>query len=323
MEKLKYMILKVEDKMTIYQLKPIYDQTVWGNNYLTSTRGVRGENYGTSWEISFHNYGSNKVLDSNKELKDMLTEDRDNLVGNQSDKELLRYAYLDTISELSVQVHPTMEYAEKNLDDYGKYEAWYIIKAEPDATLVAGCETNDMKEIEKAIKNNTLEELLIYHSVKTGDFIYIPAGGIHALGAGILAIEISTNSNTTYRVYDYGRTDDSGNTRELHLEEALATMNLVIRPEVGHLPNPTNNISELTEFVNNEYFIWSCLDLVENFAIEDNSKPLYLTILDEDIVVKSGNQVVKTAEYEHLFISADTSTISFNGTGRILIGEAR
>lgn len=307
--------------MVIYQLKPIYDQTVWGNNYLASVRGVTGENYGTSWEISFHEYGSNTSLDHNKTLRELLIEDTEALIGNNGQESLLRLAYLDTKSKLSVQVHPTTEYATEHLDDEGKYEAWYIIEAKPNAKLVAGSRADNLETLKEAIKSNNLEELLIYHPVEKGDYIYVPAGGIHALGGGVLAIELSTSSNTTYRVYDYGRKDNTGKMRELHLEQALENIDLSIKPEVNHLSIPEANKTLTNDFIKNEYFIWSCIDLVNEFVITENDKPLYLTILDENIEVKSDGKIVKPKKYEHLFISADSSTIEFIGIGRILIGK--
>lgn len=311
-----------EDKMTIYQVKPIYDKTLWGNNFLTSARGITGENLGTSWEISFHDYGSNAILNNNKTLKNLLDENRQNLIGNTSYKSLLRLAFLDTKSKLSVQVHPTMDYAKKYLDDDGKYEAWYIVEAEPNAKLMAGCKIDDIEIFKRAIKNNSLEELLIYHSVKKGDYIYIAPGGIHALGEGILAIELSTNSNTTYRVYDYGRKDETRNMRELHLESALENIDLSIKPKVNHLPITATGKTIVNEFVKSEYFIWSCVDLVNDYAITNNEQPLYVTILDDNIEVRADEQIVKPKKYDHLFISARSTVIEFLGVGRLLIGQS-
>ena len=122
--------------------------------------------------------------------------------------EMLRLAYLDSQDALSIQVHPDDDYAKKHDNDFGKYESWYIIDALPNASLVAGTNISNQEIIKKALKNGTLDQYLQKWPVKKGDYIIIPQGMIHALGKGILALEIGTNSNTTYRFYDYQRKDE-------------------------------------------------------------------------------------------------------------------
>ena len=135
--------------------------------------------------------------------------------------EMLRLAYLDSQDALSIQVHPDDTYAKKYNSDFGKYESWYILDALPGASLVAGTNISNQEVIKEALKNDSLDQYLQKWSVKKGDYIIIPQGMIHALGKGILALEIGTNSNTTYRFYDYQRKDSNGNYRHLHIKESF------------------------------------------------------------------------------------------------------
>ena len=118
---------------------------------------------------------------------------------------MVRLAFLDAKDDLSIQVHPFDEYAHKHENDEGKTESWYILKAEEGATLVAGTTIADADVLKKAVEDNTVEKYVRKIPVQEGDFVCIDAGMLHALGKGIVALEIGQNSNVTYRFYDYDR----------------------------------------------------------------------------------------------------------------------
>ena len=123
--------------------------------------------------------------------------------------------YLFTSDKLSVQVHPSDEQAPDGSN--GKEECWLVLDAEPDARLAVGFRENVTAEQMRAgALDGSIEQMLEWHPVKAGDFFYIPAGTVHAIGSGIALIEIQQNSDITYRFYDYGRP------RELHLDESLS-----------------------------------------------------------------------------------------------------
>ena len=129
---------------------------------------------------------------------------------------------IDAKDRLSVQVHPDNEYALKNEGEYGKTEMWYIVDCEPGARLVYGFKRKISKdEFKERINENTLDSVMNFVPVKKGDVFFIKAGTLHAIGEGILIAEIQQNSNTTYRVSDYGRVGADGKKRELHIEKAL------------------------------------------------------------------------------------------------------
>lgn len=125
--------------------------------------------------------------------------------------------YIFTSEKLSVQVHPTDEQAQAlGETDRGKEECWLVIDAEPGATLGIGFDRRiDGEAMRRAALDGSIEDLLVWHPVQAGDFFYIPAGTVHAIGAGVSLIEIQQNSDITYRLYDYGRP------RELHLDKGI------------------------------------------------------------------------------------------------------
>lgn len=147
---------------------------------------------------------------------------------------------IDANDSLSIQVHPDDNYARKNENgSLGKTEVWYVAEAEPDAELVYGFSKDVTKEeIKDAILKNELKLYLNRIKVKAGDVFFVRAGLIHAIGKGVVICEIQQNSDTTYRVYDWGRTDKNGKSRELHIEKALDVLCLSKEEETDFSPEP-------------------------------------------------------------------------------------
>ena len=133
---------------------------------------------------------------------------------------------IDAKKALSIQVHPDDSFALSREGQYGKTEMWIVLEREEGAFLYFGFQKDyTEEEIRRAIEEDNFPSLLCKVIVEPGDVFFIPAGTVHAIGAGILLAEVQQNSNLTYRVYDYGRKDAQGNTRELHVEKALEVMN--------------------------------------------------------------------------------------------------
>ena len=132
---------------------------------------------------------------------------------------------IDAKKALSIQVHPDDSFALSREGQYGKTEMWIVLEREEGAFLYFGFQKDyTEEEIRRAIEEENFPSLLCKVMVEPGDVFFIPAGTVHAIGAGILLAEVQQNSNLTYRVYDYGRKDAQGNTRELHVEKALDVM---------------------------------------------------------------------------------------------------
>lgn len=153
--------------------------------------------------------------------------------------------FIDAMKPLSIQIHPDDDYALENENEYGKNEMWYVVDCEPGAFLYCGLNRKvDKDELRTRIENNTITEVLNKIEVKPGDCVFVKAGTIHAIGAGILICEIQQNSNSTYRMYDYDRRDRFGNARELHIDKALDVVDT--EPYVFESYEDTTSDSEYT-----------------------------------------------------------------------------
>lgn len=185
-----------------------------------------------TWECSTHPDGVSFVPSLDRSLSEILKEHPEWLgthvlqtTGGKPELPIL-VKLIDAKKNLSVQVHPDDEFAEKNEGELGKTEMWYVLSAHNDAELVYGFkEELDRERIKKAIEDGTIEKYLNYVPVHKDDVFFIEAGTVHAIGAGCLIAEIQENSNITYRMYDYNRTDKNGNRRELHIDKALEVVN--------------------------------------------------------------------------------------------------
>ncbi len=235
-------------------LGSLHDYTIWGADNISKARG-EDKAYGTWWEVSAHPYCQSPVLNMpGKNLLEVIEENPEEVLGpGLGLHEMLRLAWLDTKDRLSIQVHPQDDTAPEG--DFGKSESWYVLDAKPGATLVAGTKTTDADVIRRALEDGTLDEYLVKWPVKKGDFIYIPSGMLHALGADITAIEVGTNSNTTYRFYDYGRTDAQGNPRPLHLKESFEVTDFSLKPVFVPGSNEDHVLADAPQFTVVERFI--------------------------------------------------------------------
>lgn len=226
--------------MTLYPLKfePIYLPKVWGGRSLTalgrSLPGSAAEGIGESWEIadlpgtSTSGAGGGAMRSrvahgplAGRSLHDLIQQFGPRLLGSvrptdDGDFPLL-VKYLDARQNLSVQVHPSEAYAACHPEAHLKCEAWYILDAKPGAVIYKGVRDGvSADQFRRAIADGSVEKLLIHVPARIGDCHYLPTGTCHALGAGIVVAEVQTPSDTTFRVYDWGRTG-----RELHTEPAL------------------------------------------------------------------------------------------------------
>lgn len=226
--------------MKIYPLKlqNVLKEIIWGGNNLSTKYGLGtpGQNIAEAWTLTLRPDGINVI--ENGEAAGMTLAEYAEKVGMKAlcgeafaGKSPLDFPLLvkliDAKQSLSVQVHPDNAYAHSHGIDMGKTEMWYIVDCEPGAQLIIGLKDGtDMNspEFVKALDSGNISEYFNYIDVKKGDIFYIPAGLVHAIGAGILIAEIQQNSNTTFRIYDYGRVGADGKMRELHLDKAREAM---------------------------------------------------------------------------------------------------
>lgn len=224
--------------------KPLLQTRVWGGNVLRERRAVRGaivpgnEPVGESWELVDRPEAQSIVAEGEfkgQSLHELFSAHRDDLCGKGVDPANpdvfpLILKLLDAREDLSVQVHPDDGYAAaRRPGELGKTEAWYVLEADPGAALYRGLVPGtDRETFESALRNpedgagGGVASLLRRLPARPGDAFHLPAGMIHALGAGVRIAEIQQNSDTTYRVFDWNRVGLDGRPRELHIDDALA-----------------------------------------------------------------------------------------------------
>lgn len=301
-------------------LKPIPDYTIWGGNTLSQYRGY-DQNYGTWWEVSAHPYCTNEVtnLEESVTLQELIDRDPEGMLGKgYSLHEMLRLAYLDSIDRLSIQVHPYDEYAWEHVHDNGKFETWYILDAKPGANLVAGTTISDPEVIRKALEDHTLDQYLRHWPVKKGDYITIPDGMLHALGKDIVALEVGTNSNTTYRFYDYGRTDAQGNTRPLHLKESFDVADFSKEPHFVPAEHKTHRLGDTPVLTVDEIYADQdqVIDVQDTYGILSN-------VGEEKIQVIWEDQTIEVDRYNSLFIPHSAQEVTLKKGAHVLFSQPR
>ena len=214
--------------MKISKLYPECKDYVWGGEKLKTKYNKKTDKSpcAESWELSFHAAGLSRLDDGRTLTESVSIADLGESAARFPDFPML-IKLIDAKENLSVQVHPSDEYALKNENSYGKTEAWYIVEAEEGAGIYLGFKRDVTKEeYAQAIAERRLIDLLNFFRVRAGECYFIPSGTVHAIGRGCLIYEIQQNSNLTYRVYDYGRLDKNGCERELHIEKALSVSDL-------------------------------------------------------------------------------------------------
>ncbi len=209
--------------------EPIFMERIWGGRRLEAEFGKKlppQRPIGESWEIVDRPEAQSIVRDGllrGKTLHELWTQHRDEIFGETPDSSRfpLLLKLLDAHDRLSLQVHPPEKIADR-LGGESKTEFWYIAGADPGAEVYLGFrESITRDQFEKALRDGTAADYVRKIQVKTGDAVFLPAGRLHALGAGNLLIEIQQNSDTTYRVFDWNRVDDKGKQRQLHIDQAL------------------------------------------------------------------------------------------------------
>lgn len=296
----------------LYPLKftPIYKQKIWGGDKINKTLGRKNapkKQCGESWEIS--TVKDNVSILENGPLHgfplDLLIRTfKADLVGEKvyneyKDNFPLLIKFIDANQDLSIQVHPDNELALKRHDCLGKTEMWYIMNAEEDAKIING--------FKKKVNRNSYWDILgdfdtIYNKqkVQTGDVIFIPAGTVHAIGKGIMLAEIQQSSDITYRLHDYGRTDNNGNPRELHLEQAIDAIDF----EGGHSYIKHTDRYTNPKVVRCPYFTTNHLS-IENNVLRDYSS------IDSFVVymMLDGEAIIKYDQEETLVRKGDVYLI--------------
>lgn len=266
---------------SIMKLYPALKDYLWGGQSLKEYFPTDLEKLSEAWVLSAHKDGKSTVIGGayNGLALDEAIEKmgRTETLGEKA----AAFSFfpvliklIDAAQNLSVQVHPDDEYALRVEGEYGKTEMWYVLDSKEGAGIYYGLKEKTSKEaFEAAIKNNTLTDLLEFVEAKKGDCFFIPSGTIHAIGAGLTIAEVQQNSNTTYRVYDYGRLGADGKPRALHVAKALDVTTLDRAPEIVKTGS-----DPLTTLASCPYFYAKKLTLDGTYSLtSDNFMHLLIT----------------------------------------------
>jgi len=281
-----------------YPLKfdPIYKEKLWGGDKLRRHLGKDFSplpNCGESWELSGVEGNISKVANGSFKgtpLSDLLKSNGEQILGRKVFDKYgtnfpLLVKFLDANKDLSIQVHPNDELARTRHNGLGKTEMWYVIQADPEATLISGFNQKmDKESYLRHFKNQTLETTLNREKVHDGDVFFIPAGRVHTIGAGLLIAEIQQTSDITYRIYDFDRIDADGNKRELHVEQAVDAIDYKYYDQYKS-PIEKNAIGK-QEIVRCEYFTTNYHHYVDNEGLRLKTEGVFRIIT---IVAGDGN----------------------------------
>ena len=309
---------------------PIKDY-IWGGTRLIDEFQFEtaGEKAAEAWVLSCHKDGDSMVCNGRFEgepLSTVLEMWGQDALGKNAEK----FAYfplliklIDARDRLSVQVHPNDDYALENEGEYGKTEMWYVVDADADATLIYGFQHEITKaEFEQRIKDNSLEEVCNFVPVKKGDVFFISAGTLHAIGKGILIAEVQQNSNTTYRVSDYGRLGADGKPRPLHVEKALAVTKTTPPAEkygdVGEKTVcPFGTVRKLADC---EMFVTHLLSLDGTAKLREKDSFMSLVVLNGEAVLSYADEKIHLKKGSSVFIPANIQ-VSVLGKAEILCSK--
>ncbi len=274
----------------LYPLKFQYDcrETAWGGTRLSKLgKSIpEGKNCGETWELgAFQSFDSviNNGFLVNKTLSETIKEFTTDLVGGQVFERYrqtfpLLVKFIDTSDSLSVQVHPKDNVSLVRHGKLGKTEAWYVLDAQPDALISMGFKKDVSRdEVLLQIKKNALHEVLQTKVVKKGDFFFLPAGTVHAIGKGVTLCEIQQASDITYRLYDYNRMGLDGKPRELHVEEALDVIDYS-KSKVFNLPYQVSRNGS-ARLVSDDKFTINLIETVKTLYLDYSTLDSFVIII--------------------------------------------
>lgn len=294
-------------KRYLYPLKfdTIFKEKIWGGTKINDVLGKDFsplKNCGETWEISGVPGNLSKVSEGvlkGSTLPELIEEFKEDLVGKKvyeafGNEFPLLVKFIDAAQDLSIQVHPDDKLARERHNSLGKSEMWYVFQADEGAKLISGFNRETSREeYLQYLNSGKLTELLNEEEVQAGDCFYLPAGRVHTIGKGLLLAEIQQSSDVTYRIYDFDRTDDEGNKRELHTEQALDALDYHAYSE--YKTNYKRGLNEVVPLVKSQYFQTNLLEFTTGIIREhfDQDSFIIYTCLEGSANLTSEGQTTK------------------------------
>jgi len=317
------------------RLQASLHETLWGGRRLErdswKTLPAGDVAIGEAWETEINTVIQNGPY-AGKTLGDLVAAPGPSFLGQQvlavfGQRFPLLAKFIDANAQLSVQVHPDDSYAARHEGGkLGKTEFWYILSAEPGASIVYGFTApTSQKEVQHAIESTTLDRLLHVEQVQAGDIIFVPAGTVHAIGSGVMLYELQEYSDVTYRMYDYGRLTAAGTPRELHIERSLDVARYDVAGKVKSTPVALNTSAGYEDrcLVACRYFVTRELGLRPGAVVHGTTGKscIILTSLADDVQVAYGAELQEReslALAETMVLPAALGEYRITGSGPLL-----
>lgn len=317
------------------KFKPRVKERIWGGQAILTKKGKaagrlsKDKLYGESWDLSSVSGDisvvANGFLKGNN-LEEIIEVYMGELVGEKIFEQYglefpLLIKYLDCNDKLSVQVHPDDTLAEERHNSFGKTEAWYVVDCKPGASIYLGFKDLNLtrEEYIAAVAESRLEELLNKVEVKPGDVFFIPAGTVHALGAGLEVVEVQQTSDVTYRIYDWDRVDSEGKSRELHTSLAVDAIDFEADAELLHRKYNLGKGGE-AKVIDCNYFSMTLHDVDGKKELDRSSLDsfvVYIALNDSVHIVADGAEET-LAEGEVILIPAEANDIIIEGNAKLM-----
>ena len=307
-------------EMDLIRIEPVFHEKIWGGRKLETEFGytIPDGPIGECWAISAHPAGDCHVRNgayAGMLLSSLWTEHHELFGAAEGDRFPLLIKFLDAAKDLSIQVHPDDAYAaEHEGGSLGKCECWYVLHADPNATIVVGQRAKSPEEFGRLVEEGRWSELLNEVPVHAGDFFQIAPGTVHALKGGTMVLETQQSSDITYRVYDYDRVQADGTKRELHLQKSLDVIDFGAKPITsGRVSAPTTN--GITQLVCcPRYTVWHVR--ATGTATLSSPKTFYCASVIEGTGRASGHELRKG---DHFIVPAGYGTLRLEGDMQLIV----
>lgn len=320
-------------KIKPFKFEPYLKETIWGGKQIAEYKDIKtcSEKIGESWEISgvkchesIVTEGGFSSEDNGLTITELIEKYKERLLGKEiyehfgTDFPLL-IKFIDSRQDLSVQVHPDDKLAKERHGCQGKTEMWFVISHKPGAKIYAGLNKHITPEDyermayeETSDGHSPLMDVIAAHDSHNGDIFFLPAGRLHAIGAGNLLVEIQQTSDITYRVYDYGRRDANGNTRELHIEQAKDAIDYNVYTDYRATYAKDSPMAELVKC---KYFDVRKLTVDDKATIDYKTQSFVIVICLKGSAEINGTYI---KQGETILVPAENNTLNITGTVELL-----
>ena len=311
-------------------LKPVLKDYIWGGTKLQKIYDNSDfSRIAEAWTLAVHEDGSSLIANGeyagqtlDAPIKKLGAANILGVSRKSGEAFPILIKLIDAAANLSIQVHPDDDYARRSGKPYGKTEMWYVVDCDAGAYILCGFkEKLTADEFAGLIKNDGLPGAMNKITVSPGDVVFIEAGMVHAICGGIFIAEIQQNSNTTYRIYDYGRTDAAGNPRELHVEEAKVVSNLSpagnldTRGETEILPNCKKTLLNKCDYFSVYELKISGVAKLDTEGVSFH----HLSVIEGSAKIANKDGKVSAGVGGSVFISADSGEYAVEGNATVLL----